>query len=744
MASRGFQVEREFTKAYQKHYHDHIAIREAMCLDAQYPGVLGEIQNGDLFAGRINRAAVGFTPDEWGQTAFGYYHLPQDFEEELSKDGLTEEYRQELQEMLNFWKKENTSYRLREAYPPEMAAVIPSDDWMNEPGMVFPLYRLCGAHVDYQKLVTFGIPGLRAEIEEAKAAAERTGGDTDLFRGMLLALDVLVKSLRFYAVQARTQAQSTSPARQAELETMAEVLERVAVDKPASFREALQLMWVYSIVADVRNYGRMDVYMGDFLAADLEAGRLTEKEALRLLQSLWQLMADRNTRVHGRVIIGGLGRPNETNADRFALLAMEATRTVLEIEPQLSLRFYDGMNPALMKKALEVIGEGRTYPILYNDDVNIPAVAKAFEVSLKEAEQYVPYGCGEYILNHRSFGTPSGVINLLKVLEITLHNGVDPTTGKVVGPQTGGLESFETFDDLMKAYKQQVESLVAVMAQQEELEYKVAAEHSANLYLSMLYDDCIARGKAIFSGGIEYLGGTLETYGNVNTADSLTAIKKLVFEEKEISPNELLDALKADFVGYEDLQKKLLTAPKYGNDDEFADAMMREIHEHVCHTVRNQREHTNLHSYLVVVINNSANTLMGRWTGASADGRKSGRPMANGNNPTGGQDKKGITAMLNSLVKLDCSIHAGAVQNMKFSPELFTTHKKKLKALLDTYFENGGAQAMITVVNRGDLEKAMEEPEKYHHIFVRVGGFSARFVELDRDVQEEILSRTLY
>ncbi len=168
------------------------------------------------------------------------------------------------------------------------------------------------------------------------------------------------------------------------------------------------------------------------------------------------------------------------------------------------------------------------------------------------------------------------------------------------------------------------------------------------------------------------------------------------------------------------------------------------VHEHICHTVRDQRKKTNLHSYLVVIINNSANTLMGRWTAASADGRKARVSMANGNNPTGGMDKKGVTAMLNSLVKLDPSIHAGAVQNMKFSPAMFSTHRDKLKALLQAYFDNGGAQAMITVVSRGDLEAAMQEPEKYQHIFVRVGGFSARFVELDRDVQLEILSRTLY
>lgn len=744
MASRGFQVEKAFTRAYQEHYHDHVAIREAMCLATQYPGVLGSIQEKDLIAGRIERAAVGFSPDEWGQTAFGYYCLPIEFEQELERDDLSETERAEIKEILDYWRTENTSYKVRSAYSSQMERIIPSDNWMNEPGMVFPLYRLCGAYIDYAKLVKLGIPGLRSEIETALTNAEQTGGDVELFRGMLIALKVLAKSCNHYACEAYEQAKTASESRRTELLVMAKILEKLPNNRPETFQEALQLMWIYSIVSDVRNYGRMDAYMGDFLVQDLEAGRITEADALRLLQSLWQLMADRDTVVHGRVIIGGRGRCHEQNADKFALLAMEASKNVLEIEPQLSLRFYEGMDPALFEKALDVIGAGRTYPILYNDDVNIPAVMEAFQVSRTEAEQYVPFGCGEYILDHRSFGTPSGVINLLKVLEITLHNGVDPLTGKVVGPQTGGLAEFATFDQLLSAYKAQVEHLVEVMADQQVIEYKVAGEHSANLYLSMLYDDCLARGKAMFSGGVQYLGGTLETYGNTNTADSLTAIKKLVFDEKCISAPELLAALRADFVGYEELQRRLLDAPKYGNDDDFADHMMQEVHEHVCHTVRNQIERVGLHSYLVVIINNSANTLMGHWTAASADGRKSGQPMANGNNPTGGQDKKGVTAMLNSLVKLDPTIHAGAVQNMKFSPAVFTTQREKFRALLDTYFASGGTQAMITVVNRGDLEQAMIEPEKYQHIFVRVGGFSARFVDLARDVQLEILSRTLY
>jgi pyruvate-formate lyase len=509
-------------------------------------------------------------------------------------------------------------------------------------------------------------------------------------------------------------------------------------------REAIQLFWLYSYAGDIRNYGRMDVWLGDFLVNDLESGILNEDEALKLLQSLWRLIGARNTIVHSRIIIGGKGRRNEVNADRFALLAMEASRTVNVIEPQLSLRFYEGMNPALMEKALQVIGEGRTFPILYNDEVNLKAVQLAQGFDELTAEQFVPYGCGEYIIEHKSFGTPSSVVNLLKALEVTLHNGIDPMTGKISGLQLGTFEDFKTFDDLLKAYKTQVEFFVRMMADHEVLEYKIAGEHSPYLYMSLLYDDCFEKGKGMFAGGIRYLSGTLETYGNTNTADSLTAIKKLVYEKEVISKDELLKALDSNFVGYEKIRQQLLKTPKYGNDNEIADQMLVNVHEHVCNYVKDQAGRVGLQSFLVVVINNSANTLMGHQTSASADGRKSGEPMANGNNPSGGSDVNGPTAFLNSLVKPSPYIHAGAVQNMKFSKEMFTNKKEILKSLLETFFENGGQQAMITVVDRNELERAMEEPEKYGHVFVRVGGFSARFVELSRDVQLEILSRTLY
>ena len=739
-----FAPELSFTAAYREHIDAHPAVREGWCLRAQVPHILGPIEPHDLLAGRIEPALVGFTPDEWGSCAFGYYALASKIDEALERSDVSPGRRRDVEAMRDFWMLENTAAKVRAAYPEDLDRLLPSDDWMGEPGIGFPLYRLTGGTVDYDKLLRWGIPGLKSRIDRALRRAHSAGRDTALYDGMRLAVGALTDACRSYEREARRQIVGAQGLRRSELVRLAETLQMLPLRAPRSFHEALQLFWLYSIVGDIRNHGRLDVALGDFLAADLDAGTLSQATALRLLQSLWELMADRNTRVHNRVIIGGSGRRNPENADRFAELAIEASRTVLEAEPQLSLRFRGGMRAPLMDAALETIAAGRTFPMLYNDDANIPAVMEAFGVDRKTAEQYVPFGCGEYIIQGQSFGTPSGVINLLQALNVTLHGGIDPVTGRVLGLREGGLPAFRDFDALFAAYRRQVEHFVDLLARQQKIEYDVAGREASFLFFSMLYDDCMDRGLGMFDGGVRHLGGTLETYGNANTADSLTAIRKIVFDERRVGPEELLDALQDDFEGHERLRMWLANAPKYGNDDDVADAMLTDVHDHVCKYVKSRAREVGLDSYLVVIINNSANTLMGRHTGASADGRRAFTPMNNGNNPSSGADRCGVTAFLNSIVKPSTAIHAGAVQNMKFSADLFTRYRENLEALLDTYFESGGAQAMITVVSRRDLEQAMVRPAEYQHVFVRVGGFSARFVDLPSDVQREILERTLY
>lgn len=729
-------LELAFTNFYQEHQQEHSALREAHCLDFLLPHLFQPIEEGDLFAGRVRYPLVAFSPEPAG---LGYSCRAGDIRKAMDSLQITGE----VEAMLAFWEKETTAAKCRAVYPPHIQKVLPSDNWTEESGIAFPLYRMAGATLDYGKLMRLGVPDLREKILARK---NETSADAHpLFDAMILSLDTLCEIAEMYKRQAEAMARDCGDADQvAALKAIAEGLRFISHRAPENFREALQLFWLYALASGTWNYGRMDIYMGPFLASDLDNGMLTEAEALMMLQSLWRLMKAYDNQYNNRVFIGGKGRPNEDSADRFAMLAMEATRTVLVNQPQLSLRFYKGQNPALMEKALTVIGEGRTFPMLYNDDVNVPAVARAFRVSEEVAVHYTPFGCGEYVLSNRSVGSPNGVINLLKGLEVTLHNGIDPVTGKPCGLALGAPESFKTFDDVWNAYARQIEYHVEALAEQQKIEYDVTGRESPFLFISMLYDDCIARGKGVFDGGALYLGGTLETYGNNNTADALLAIRELVFEMKQLTLRQIVEACDAEFKGYEHIRAKLLAVPKFGNDNDVADAMAVKVHDHICHTTRNQADRVGLHSYLVVIINNWANALFGRTTIASPDGRAAWTAMANGNNPAPGMDRSGSTAFLNSLARLDPAIHAGAVQNMKFSKSMFTVYRPKLEALLAGYFKRGGAQSMITVVSRQDLESAMKEPEKWGHLMVRVGGFSSRFIDLPHDAQLEVLNRTLH
>lgn len=738
--------EKDFTQVFQQYADAPLPIREAKCLRAIYPRLLPPIQEGDYFAGRtlvMEWKGVGFTPDVTLYSlphGMGYFYREDVFQRAL--DELEPESGQaaEIRRMMDFWREANTTAQVKAHFTPEIRKALPSDYFAGDVGVGFPLYRMTGAYENYALLLQEGIPGLKMLLREKQAQAPEDA--LAFYQGLAEVVDILEESCAHYAAQAEAMARTAQAPRR--LAAMAEDLRWLCGHAPRTMLQAIQLSWLYSCLAGVMDYGRMDVYLGDYLARDLACGELTEETSLEALCGLWRMMVARQTVYHGRVVIGGMGRPNEANADRFALLAMEASRLVHDIEPQLTLRFYQGQNPALMRKALEVIGEGATYPMLYNDDVNVPCVMNAFRLERDTAEQYVPFGCGEYIIDHKGFGSPNGVINMLKALEVTLFNGRELVKGQPMGLALGSLTDYPTFDALVDAYKRQVTYFVRVLADAEAIILRETARQAPFLFMSLLYDGCVDKGRSMLEGGISYLGATLESYGNINAMDSLAAIKWAVYDRRLIPAQRLMDALRADFAGYEEEQALLRRAPKYGNDDPYVDGIARELHDFEARIIREQAARIGLHSFLMVVINNSANTYLGRWTGASADGRNALTFMANANNPQSGMDQSGITAMLNSLVSFPAENHAGAVQNMKFSRDLFNRSRDKVAALLDTYFAKGGTQAMITVTGRKDLENALIHPEEYRSLLVRVGGFSARFVELEKDVQQEVLTRTCY
>jgi pyruvate-formate lyase len=354
------------------------------------------------------------------------------------------------------------------------------------------------------------------------------------------------------------------------------------------------------------------------------------------------------------------------------------------------------------------------------------------------------YGCGEYVLNHRSVGSPDAALNVLKALDVTLHNGVDSFDGQPRGLALGPATDLQTFEKFKGAFVRQLEHQVELLAEAQATIYRVTGQEASYPFLSLLYDDCIERGKPLLAGGVRYLGGTLESFGNNSAADSLLAIRQVVYEKKLLTMEQLLDCLRSDFEGHERERQLLRSVAKFGNDDAEADGMSTWLNTVVCQATRRQAQRVGLDTFMVVLINNGDSVLFGKTTAASADGRGAGEPLSNGNQPSAGSDRSGLTALLNSMSKLDPALHAGVVHNVKLSRSMFTSRRAETEGLLQGYFSAGGTQAMITVTDRRELERAMEKPEEYTNLIVRVGGYSERFVDLPRAIQLEVVKRTLY
>lgn len=329
-----FSMELNFTEAYRKNINEHTAIREARCHQAQFPAILTEIQEKDRLAGRTFWGWVGFSPHNApGGAAYGYFCHEQKIIEAIERGNIPIEQRDGVHEMLHFWKKETSKAKVEAAFTEKMLPVLFRDEIVSlpynfKPLIANPIYRMAGVFVDYDKLLRLGIPGLITEITAYRDKSKASGGDWKLYEGMLIALDVFVASCRHYEMQAIQKAnECKDPKRKKELLQLAEILSKNAVLKPGSFYEALQLSWLYTLICGSLELGRVDVYLGDFYVHDIDNGIITEEEALSLMHSYWRLINELFRDVDGRVIIGGKGRRNEENADRFAFLVLETMRT---------------------------------------------------------------------------------------------------------------------------------------------------------------------------------------------------------------------------------------------------------------------------------------------------------------------------------------------------------------------------------------------------------------------------------
>lgn len=710
--------------------------REIACLRVQYPALLRSIESGDLVAGRIDVLPIGFgcVTSLGGVGHYCVFNKLNAFGDQLEDEGQ----KAAVRELYDYW----AEHDLKTKYCREMLTDDTIGRFIDCEYPLIATARLSGMMLNYPLLLDNGIAGLRKKIEE-KLTLEP---ENPFLKAGIGSLELFVDCAEYLKQMALLQAETADEKRRKELLRMAEGLEAVKGGKPENFHDALQLFWLYAILAGVINYGRLDDYLGVYLKKDLECGVLTQEEAYSYLKSLWTMIENRRTTVNGRIIVGGRGRRNPEAADVFLRLALQVAKDVRYVEPQFTLRITEDMPEDIFDMAMDCLGVGATYPTLYNDEVNIPAVMRAMRVDEKTAEQYVPFGCGEFVIAGQSTGTPNTCINLLKLLTMALNEGVDPMDGRKKSGPVPMLppEELDTFDKLYEQYQALLNYYFDLSVKAQVYSYEAMRQEVSFLFTSLLMDDCIGRGKALLDGGVRYLGGTNETYGNINTSDALSAIRYFVYDTKKYTLRQLCEAAKADFAGYENIRMDLWNYDKYGNDITGIDDFANEFYEFVASGIRDRGIAAGMQYYLIVISNNQLNTEWGRRTAASLDGRRSGTFMNPANNPQGGASRRGPTALLNSLARFDAGLHGGSVQNIKFAKPFFNENKEMIKTMFKVYFKRGGCHVMVTVIDKDVLEKARKSPEEYRDLIVRVSGFSAVFVNLEPDVQDELMSRVMY
>ena len=689
----------DFTETYKKYKDAPVPIREAMCFKAQYPALLPEIRNGDMFVGRGNPGRIAYMGSVWWYGMPGY--SPEN--DVFGKQGgycydfsalytlpTNDEEKQALETLAAFWKNESTSAKL-------YAKTHVRD------GVGF----LFANNLD--RLVSKGLPGLVSDVTAMP--------ESDFKTGLLLALDTVADVCRYYQKQAEEKGHTDIAS------NLAAILEY----PPQTLAQALQLILIYELLSHEKHYelNRFDVALGDLYVQEIDSGSLTEEQAIEQILAFYRMVRDHGETAVCRLIMGGKHRRNQANADRFIFAALKAEQRHKQVIPQVSLRIYDGMNPALLTLAYETINETNTFPTLYNDDAIIDGVATAFDVSLEDAKKYYPLGCGEFILAHNS---PAILVAAWDVPRL-VDTGVRASSG-------------ETFEDVYKSVLEQMAKEAEDFARYHKLLIETNGADCAFLMGSLLTEDCIASGKPLMEGGARFNGACVMGHGFTNAADALMAIKKLVYDEKMYTLDEVLAALDANFEGYEGIHKALLAVPKYGNDDSETDIILARLWRDMTDAAQKAGAAEGL-DFLTVSSVNPGGYHIGWAMGATADGRQKQQPYAIGNAPTAGNDKSGLTALMNSVLRTDPA-NGGSITNFKVSREFFTKERKKFEALFSAYWAGGGLQANVTIINRGDLEAAMKEPEKFPNLLVRLGGWSARFIDLDRYTQNEILNRTLY
>lgn len=533
---------------------------------------------------------------------------------------------------------------------------------------------------------------------------------------------------------------------------------------PRTFYEALQAwFFIHLIVNYLETLGqgggcRLDVIMYPYYKKDVEEGRLTREEAQELLEFLWLRLnegvvassPEEHASAQGAIRllqfgIGGVTREGDDATNEMSFLMIDASMEVRTLEPLLILRYHPKINQELVMKSIDCIRTGMGYPSIFNDNTVIPWLV-ARGIPIEDAREYGVPVCVEIVLPGKAVYTNSspsiGVLNLAKCFEIALHQGKDPLYGAQLGCVSPDPTTFRNVEDVMQAYLKQVDFISGKMAAIDRCAAVIIQEYRQRPFASALIDGCIENGQSCMKEFYNHLT-YITTCGPVNVVDSLAAIKKFVFEDKRVTMKELLEVMKNDWEGKEDLRQEIINkAPKFGNDEDSVDLIAKDVFH------KSQQEvnkHTDIYGSPLSLEGSIAGAywLWGRKTGATPDGRKSKETLADGaGSPMTGRDKSGPTAVLNSLGKISPPPFA-TLTNQRFMPQFLQGENKKVFAqYLKTFADLGIWHIQFNVVDDATLRDAQQHPENYNDLIVRVAGFSAYFVDLSKFNQEQIIART--
>ena len=629
---------------------------------------------------------------------------------------------------------------------------------------------------DYEKVLKRGIKGIREEAQEKLASLDPLDAKAQVekapfLNAVILVCDAIAGFAGRYAELARRLAEEESDgARKRELLEIAEICDWVPENPARTFREAVQSQWLIQTVSRLEQRiggtvgnGRIDQYLYPFYKEDIEHGRITSDEALELLECLWIGMA-RNVEIYTTAgelsytegyahweatTIGGQTKDGRDATNELSHLMLRSKREFPLNYPDLAARIHAQTPDSFLHAVCQTIKEGTGFPKLFFDEEIIPLfLAKGAET--EEANDYSIAGCTEAkLLNRDGVTTGCAWANLGALVEMVLHDGRVKFAGEErVGVSTGDPRGFTCFDDLWNAFRLQAENMMKHVFIQQYVADTLKSKYIASPLCSMLHDLCMKECKDMHAGPIDgalYLG-FVDTLGFGTAIDSLAAIKQLVFDEKKLTMAELVEATDADFQGKEAIRQMCLNAPKYGNGDAYADSIGHDIEELFIHLTR--RHKSAFGGELDVrYVTITAHIPFGAVLGATPDGRKAGEPVAEGVSPSQGADRKGPTASLRSVASTRCGGYkerAARLLNMKLTPSAVAGRDgiPKLMSLIRTACDLKMWHLQFNIVNSKTLIEAQKNPEKYRNLLVRVAGYSAYFVDLTPQLQNEIIKRT--